>query len=124
MCIRKATSLSKLHKRANEVNHMGKTQLFVYYRIPKPEIETGLRCATALMADLAIDGLAQGQLYQREEEGKPYYTLMEVITPVEGQDIDTVEFTTRFNQLVAQHFSALAGLPQRHVELFKPVKVL
>lgn len=102
---------------------MSNTQLFVYYRIPKPEIETGLRCAKALMADLATQGLAQGQLYQREEEGKPYYTLMEVITPKQGHDVSTEAFETQLKHMVTQHFSELPVQPQRHVELFTPVKV-
>ena len=102
---------------------MSNTQLFVYYRIQKPDIETGLRCAKALMADLAVQGLARGQLYQREEEGKPYYTLMEVITPIQGQGLHSFDFQAKLDHLVTVHFSAMSVPPQRHVELFTPVQV-
>lgn len=103
---------------------MIETQLFVYYRIPKPDIETGLRCATALMADLLGQNLAQGQLYQRDETDKPYFTIMEVITPRQGKAINTAELLARLDRLAIEHFSSLAQRPQRHVEVFNPVRVV
>ncbi len=102
---------------------MGNTQLFIYYRIPKSEIEMGLRCATALIADLSAQGLAQGMLYQREEEGKAYYTLMEVITPEQGHEVHSPGFQARLDHLAKTHFSDLSEQPQRHAELFTPIQV-
>lgn len=96
-------------------------QLFIYYRVPKAEIALGLACAGQLMATLNEQGLGRGELFQREETDKPYFTLMEVITPAAAHAEHIEEFTNHVEQLAIRCFSTLPTPPGRHVEIFTPV---
>ena len=94
------------------------SQLFIYYRIPKTEISVAIQCAQRLMHALHEQGLGHGQLFQREEADKPYFTLMEVITPTATQAESIETFAGRIEQLAANCFSSVPSPPSRHVETF------
>lgn len=93
-------------------------QLFIYYRIPKANIALGLACAEKLLAMLGEQGFASGELFQREEVDKPYFTLMEIITPTPAHLEHIKELTSKVEQLATVCFSALPVPPSRHVEVF------
>lgn len=97
-------------------------RLFIYYRIPKADIEKGLVCARALLDQLEKQGLGTGSLHQREEADKPYVTLMEVIQPANDQQADMAQFSLLVDQFAAACFSNLPVQPARHVELFTEVQ--
>ncbi|MCR2746931.1 DUF4936 family protein [Limnobacter parvus] len=96
-------------------------QLFIYYRIPKADIALGLTCAGQLMDALKNQGLGSGELFQREEADKPYFTLMEVITPATAHADHIEEFTRKVQIQAAASFALLPNPPSRHVEVFSPV---
>jgi hypothetical protein len=93
-------------------------QLFIYYRIPKADIALGLTCAENLMHQIKALGLGSGELFQREEADKPYFTLMEVITPTATQAEPIETFAGKIEQLAANCFSSVPSQPSRHVEIF------
>jgi len=93
-------------------------QLFIYYRLPKADIVIGLACAENLMAQIKALGLGSGELFQREEADKPYFTLMEVITPTATQAEPIETFAGKIEQLAANCFSSVPNPPSRHVEVF------
>lgn len=95
-----------------------KRQLFIYYRVPKADIALGLACAGQLLAALKVQGLGHGELFQREEVDKPYFTLMEVITPASAHAEQIEEFTSTVQQLATTCFANLPNPPGRHVEVF------
>lgn len=99
-----------------------KRQLFIYYRIPKADIDLGLRCASQMAGTLKQMGLGSSQLYQREEADKPYFTLMEVIHPAPEYSECEASFTEQIEQLAATCFAELPSLPSRHVELFSEIE--
>ena len=96
-------------------------KLFIYYRIQKADIALGLACAKQLMGQVQQQGLGQGQLFQREEADKPYFTLMEVIEPADQYAAAVDQFTLQIDALAAHCFSGFESSPSRHVELFSPV---
>lgn len=94
-------------------------QLFIYYRIPKADIALGLACTQKLMTQIQALGLGSGELFQREEADKPYFTLMEVITPTATYAADHLEaFAGKIEQLAVVCFSSVPNPPSRHVEVF------
>lgn len=97
------------------------SQLFIYYRIPKTEISAAIQCAQRLMHALHEQGLGHGQLFQREEADKPYFTLMEVIYPNPDHSDSLGTFTTQVELLAANCFADLPSNPGRHIELFSEV---
>jgi len=97
------------------------TQLFVYYRIPKTDIGLGLGCAGELIKALAEQNLGTAKLYQREEQDKPYFTLMEVIEPHPDTSIQIEEFILKVQSLAAQSFCVFDTVPARHTEVFTEV---
>lgn len=120
MCIKKAMCL-RWHKLTGQLRiAIMKRQLFIYYRIPKADIAVGVRCAQQLMTMLLEQGLGRGELFQREEENKPYFTLMEVIQPSAGHAENMDEFTRLLAERVAICFANLPTLPARHIEVFVP----
>lgn len=96
-------------------------QLFIYYRIPKAEIALGLACARQLLGALKEQGIGHGELFQREEADKPYFTLMEVITPASAHAEQIEEFKIKVQQLATASFAKLPNPPGRHVEVFSSV---
>lgn len=96
-------------------------QLFIYYRIPKAEIALGMACAHQFMATLHDQGLGSGELFQREESDKPYFTVMEVITPAPAHLANIEEFIHKVQQLATACFLKLPDSPSRHVEVFRKV---
>ena len=96
-------------------------QLFIYYRIPKADIALGLQCAKHMAASLKELGLGHSQLFQREEAGKPYFTLMEVIYPAPEYLACEAAFIETLAQLADASFADLPTLPSRHVEVFSEV---
>ena len=96
-------------------------QLFIYYRIPKADIALGLQCARHMAACLKEQGLGHSQLFQREEAGKPYFTLMEVIHPAHEHSSCHAAFIETLKQLAKSCFAGLPSLPSRHIELFSEV---
>lgn len=99
---------------------MKQRQLFIYYRISKSEIAMGVQCAQQFMAMLKQRNLGQGELFQREEENKPYFTLMEVIQPSAAHAENMTEFTRLIGEAVAICFASMPTLPTRHIEVFTP----
>jgi len=97
------------------------TQLFVYYRVPKAEISLGLACAAELIKALEDNNLGTAKLYQREEADKPYFTLMEVIEPEQGQFKQIQDYCDKVQELAIQCFSAFENPPARHTEVFAQV---
>lgn len=93
-------------------------RLFVYYRIPKADIATGLSSARLLADRLNSQGLGKATLYQREEADKPYFTLMEEIRPASDLQGDMAAFSLQVEQLAATCFSTLQPTPARHTEVF------
>jgi len=93
-------------------------QLFIYYRIPKADIALGRACARQLVTALEEQKLGCGQLFQREETDKPYFTLMEVIYPAPEFSDCTALFTEKVEKMAATCFTDLPSLPSRHLELF------
>ena len=96
-------------------------KLFIYYRIQKADIALGLACAKQLMSQVQQQGLGQGQLFQREEADKPYFTLMEAIEPTDQHAAAMDQFTRQIEDLAASCFAGFESKPSRHVELFSPV---
>lgn len=96
-------------------------QLFIYYRIPKADIALGLRCAKHMAACLKEKGLGHSQLFQREEAGKPYFTLMEVIYPAPEYLACEAAFIETLAQLANASFADFPVVPSRHVEVFSEV---
>lgn len=96
-------------------------QLFIYYRIPRADIALGLACAAKLRDSVQQQGLGQCQLFQREEVGQPYVTLMEVIHPAVSHATRIAEFSVQIEQLAAHCFAGFANAPSRHVEVFNEV---
>ena len=96
-------------------------QLFIYYRIPEADIALGLTCAENLMHQIKALGLGSGELFQREEADKPYFTLMEVIYPNPGHSDSLGTFTTQVELLAANCFADLPSHTDRHIELFSEV---
>lgn len=97
------------------------TQLFVYYRIPKADIGLGLVCACELIKALEGENLGTAKLYQREEADKPYFTLMEVIEPEQGQLQQIQDLCEKVQELARHCFSAFENPPARHTEVFAEV---
>lgn len=97
------------------------TQLFVYYRVPKAEIELGLACAGELIQALKTHNLGCVKLYQREEADKPYFTLMEAIEPEQGQFKQIQDYCEKVQELAARSFSPFENPPARHTEIFTEV---
>ena len=97
-------------------------QLFIYYRIPKADIALGLQCARHMAACLKEQGLGHSQLFQREEAGKPYFTLMEVIHPAHEHSSCHAAFIETLELLAKSCFVGLPSLPSRHIELFSEVE--
>lgn len=97
------------------------TQLFVYYRIPKAEIDLGLACAGELIRSLKEHNLGRAKLYQREESDKPYFTLMEVVEPEPSHFQHFDDFNVKVQELARQCFSAFETPPARHTEVFAEV---
>ena len=97
-------------------------QLFIYYRIPKADIALGLACAEELLLRIEELGLGSGKLFQREEGDKPYFTLMEVLTPAATHTEQIQAFSDKVEHLAICCFSTLPNLPGRHVEIFTPVQ--
>lgn len=95
-----------------------KHQLFIYYRIPKADITLGLQCARRMATQLMQEGLGNSQLFQREETDKPYFTLMEVISPSPEYSDCTALFTEKLERIAARCFADLPKLPSRQLELF------
>lgn len=93
-------------------------KLFVYYRIPKADIALGMACAHQLMISLKNQGLGTGELFQREEADKPYFTLMEVIQPAAISAENIAEFSAQVEQLATACFAGLPTMPGRHTEIF------
>ncbi len=96
-------------------------KLFIYYRIQKVDILLGLACAKQLMTEVRQQGLGQGQLFQRDEADKPYFTLMEVIEPTDQHAKPVDQFTLEIEALAAGCFSSFASMPSRHLEIFNPI---
>lgn len=97
------------------------TQLFVYYRIAKADIDLGLACAGELIKALEGENLGTAKLYQREEADKPYFTLMEVIEPAPVQSKQIDDFCKKVQELARQCFSSFENPPARHTEVFSEV---
>ena len=93
-------------------------KLFIYYRIPKADIALGMACAHQLMISIRDQGLGTGELFQREEADKPYFTLMEIIQPAATASENIAEFSARVEQLAATCFANLSTMPSRHTEVF------
>lgn len=93
-------------------------QLFIYYRIPKADIALGRACARQLLTALEEQKLGCGQLFQREETDKPYFTLMEVITPAMEHAEHIEEFMLKVQEQAKASFAKLPNAPGRHVEVF------
>lgn len=98
-----------------------KQRLFIYYRIPKPQIALALTCAKQLMLKIVNEGLGTGEFFQREEVGKPYFTLMEVIQPNPKNPLSIEGLSVQVECLAKECFSAIESLPIRHIELFNRV---
>lgn len=98
-----------------------KRQLFIYYRIPKAEFALGVSCAQLLAEQLLKQGLGHLALFQREELDKPYFTLMEVITPEASHSANIERFSTKVQALANVCFKAMSNPPARHLELFSEV---
>lgn len=95
--------------------------LFIYYRIPNTEMDLGLQCAHRLLEEIQAEGLGLGELFRREEEGKPYITFMEVIHPDPVFETKINEFSAQIERLASKYFSELQNAPARHVEIFSKV---
>lgn len=96
-------------------------KLFIYYRISKADIALGLRCAEHMATCLKQQGLGQSQLFQREEEDKPYFTLMEVIHPAHEHSACEAAFIETLARLAHVCFADFPAVPSRHVEVFSEV---
>lgn len=94
-------------------------KLFIYYRIPKADVDLGLMCAKKLLRALEQQNLGTGELFLRNEAGKPYVTLMEVICPATQYNMERAEeFNNQLAKLANTCFADLPSLPVRHTELF------
>ncbi|WP_370261070.1 DUF4936 family protein [Limnobacter sp.] len=94
-------------------------QYFVYYRVEPAHVEQAIACARGLFSTLASKQIATGQLYQRTETGKPYYTLMEVLSPAASAHTEAEDFLRQIQPDVELAFAELPVTVERHSEVFK-----
>lgn len=93
-------------------------QLFIYYRVANANLEAVLACTRQFGKNLQAQGLGRLTMFQREEAGKPYITLMEVIYPDSAYSHGLETFMATIKRMAEDSFSSISPTPERHVEVF------
>lgn len=96
-------------------------QLFVYYRVEKAHLPHALLASKLMAAELAQAGVATAKLYVRQEDNKPYHTLMEVFSAGPQAPSEVLAWQQQIEATALVHFSEITPVPVRTVEVFAPL---